>query len=307
MKKCFLLSFSMLLFFSGFCQNTTMALWPDDIPNSQESEETEVLEKSDVLNISKVQEPNISVYLPSKRQATGEAFVICPGGGYARLAFDWEGIDVAKFLNSKGIAAIVLKYRLPDSKSIKVSYEAPLQDAQRAIRLVRFHSEEWNIDKNKIGVIGFSAGGHLASTLGTQFDRENSFTGDSIDTINARPDFMALIYPVVSMKSGITHTGSRNSLLGENPDEKLVEEFSGELQVTNNTPPTFIVHSTDDMVVPVDNSLLFYKALKEKEIHSEMHIYPEGGHGYSLAVGRGYIQSWTDRFSDWLTNLNNNN
>jgi len=308
MKNIFTLGFILLaLHLPCFGQQENLALWPNTIPNSQKSNEKEILNKTEITWSSNVQGPAISVYLPSKRNATGQAVVICPGGGYEALAYDWEGTDIAKWLNTKGIAGIVLKYRLPNSKSVNVNHKAPLQDAQRALRLVRFHAKDWNIDKNKVGIIGFSAGGHLASTLGTHFNHEDPFKKDAIDTLSARPDFMALIYPVITMKAKLTHQGSRNALLGEHPSESLVEEFSNELQVKSNTPPTFIVHATDDKVVPVENSLLFYKALKEKNIAAELHIYPKGGHGFSLALKKGNLHSWTKLFGGWLKNLNENN
>ena len=308
MKKYWLLGLLInMMILNVFSQDKKLSLWPNVIPNSQKSNEKEVLDSNKILWITKVQEPDITVYLPSNQQATGQAVVICPGGGYEGLAYDWEGTDIAKWLNSKGIAGIVLKYRLPNSKSVKVSYEAPLQDAQRAMKLVRFHAKEWNIDPGKVGIMGFSAGGHLAANLTTHFDFEGSLEKDSIDSLSARPDFTVLIYPVITMKKGITHQGSKNSLLGENPSEALVKEFSNELHVQPNTPPTFMVHATDDDVVPVENSLLFYKALKEKNISAELHIYPKGGHGFSLALGKGYLQSWTDRLYDWLQNLNDAN
>jgi len=305
MKKYWLLGLMInMVILNIFSQDKKLSLWPNAIPNSQKSNEKEVDDSNDILWVTKVQDPDITVYLPSKQQATGQAVVICPGGGYEGLAYDWEGTDIAKWLNSKGIAGIVLKYRLPNSKSVKVSYKAPLQDAQRAMRLVRFHAKEWNIDPDKVGIMGFSAGGHLAANLTTHFDHEDSFEKDPIDSLSARPDFAVLIYPVITMKKGITHQGSKNSLLGEDPSEALVKEFSNELNVQSNTPPTFMVHATDDDVVPVENSLLFYKALNEKNISAELHIYPEGGHGFSLALGKGYLQSWTDRLYDWLKNLN---
>ena len=303
MKK-HLLIFSMCITMgSVFSQNEIVPLWDNEIPNSQKSDEVEIIEKKEITRISKVQVPTIEVYLPAERSNTGKAVVICPGGGYHFLSYDWEGTDIAKWLNSKGIAAFVLKYRLPNSESIKVSYEAPLQDVQRAMRLVRFHAEKWGVKVDEVGVFGFSAGGHLASSLGTQFDSPNNFKETEIDLISARPDFMALIYPVVTMKNDFVHKGSREALLGKNPSYELIEKFSNGLQVTKNTPPTFLVHSGDDQAVPVENSLHFYKALKDNDVKAEMHIYPSGGHGYSLAIGRGHLQTWTDRLYDWLQSL----
>jgi len=238
--------------------------------------------------------------------ATGMGVIICPGGGYGVLAYDWEGADIAKLLNSRGIAAFVLKYRLPQSQSVIVSHKAPIQDAIRAMQFVRFNAEKWNVDLNKIGVVGFSAGGHLASTLGTHFNDRLQNTNDEIDKLNARPDFMALIYPVISMKDGITHSGSRNNLLGKSPSKELVEYYSNELQVTKETPPTFLIHSSNDKVVPVENSILMYQALLQENIPTEMHIFPEGGHGYSLAINKNYINAWPELFITWLNNLDLN-
>ncbi|GAA4893899.1 alpha/beta hydrolase [Flaviramulus aquimarinus] len=296
----FCLFFTMI---NSFAQKEIIPLWDGDIPNAQKTEEQEVIENGDIIKISLVQNPTLEVFLPAEPSATGQAVIICPGGGYHYLSYDWEGTDIAKWFNSKGITAFVLKYRLPNSKSIKVSYKAPLQDAQRAIRIIRSQSKKWNINQNKIGIIGFSAGGHLASTLGTQFDRPNTFKEQPLDMISARPDFMALIYPVVTMQEDYTHKGSQESLLGDNTTDILKTQYSNELHITKSTPPTFLVHSTDDKSVPVENSLNLYKALKDNDVKVEMHIYPTGGHGYALAIDKGYLQSWTDRLEDWLANL----
>ncbi|MGX1929616.1 alpha/beta hydrolase [Flagellimonas sp. 2504JD4-2] len=287
----------------SYGQGEIMPLWPNGIPNQRETNEKETQNIDDILWIENVQEPTLEIYLPAKRNATGKAMIICPGGGYQGLAYDWEGADVAKWLNSIGIAAFALKYRLPGSKSLIEKNKAPLQDAQRAIRLVRHHAKKWNIDENQIGIMGFSAGGHLASTLGTHYDTKNAFKPDEIDQLSARPDFMILVYPVITMDGKYTHMGSRENLIGKNAKEELVAEYSNELHIDENTPPTFLVHSTDDEAVPVENSLLFYQSLKKNKVYSEMHIYPEGGHGYGLAVGQGYLQTWTDRLADWLDNL----
>lgn len=288
---------------SAFCQDIELPLWPDGVPNSIATDEHEIREKGEILLVRNVQEPSISVYLPAKRHATGQAVVVCPGGGYNVLAYDWEGVDVARWFNSKGIAALVLKYRLPVSASVVVKHEAPLQDAQRAIRLVRFHAEDWNIKDNQIGIMGFSAGGHLASTLGTKFNHHTLPQADRIDSLSSRPDFMILVYPVISFREEFTHTGSRNALLGDQDSPRLRDFYSGELHAGPQTPPAFIVHSGDDAGVPVENSLYFYQTLKKNGVKAEMHIYPEGGHGYSLAIGRGHLQTWTDRLYDWLKYL----
>lgn len=303
MKYFILLILLGLVFSSGFCQTFKIPLWPDEVPNSRKTDEKEIHDHSDIIRIRNVQSPEIAVYLPSGRHATGQAVLICPGGGYHILAYDAEGVDVAKWFNSKGIAAAVLKYRLPISKSVVISHEAPLQDTQRALRLLRYHADEWNINKDQIGIIGFSAGGHLASTLGTKFDHNTLEPADEIDIISARPDFMILVYPVISFRESFSHQGSKNALLGENPSDELVDFFSNEMHVSSATPPAFIVHSGDDKSVPVENSLSFYQAMVRQGVMAEMHIYPDGGHGYSLAVSKGYLQTWTDRLYDWLSFL----
>tara|TARA_B100000809_G_scaffold266900_1_gene332738 strand:- start:30660 stop:31538 length:879 start_codon:yes stop_codon:yes gene_type:complete len=281
-------------------QSEIIPLWEGEIPNSQESEEKEIYSDRAVYFISQVQVPTLEVFKPGKGQRNGKAVVICPGGGYHGVAYNWEGTDIAKWFNAKGVTAFVLKYRMPNSGSVKVSYEAPRQDAQRALRYVRYNADAYGIDKDQIGVMGFSAGGHLASTLGTQYDMKNNFKETELDIVSARPDFMILVYPVVTMKEDYTHKGSKNALLGKNPSQKLIEQYSNELQVTKNTPPTFIVHAADDKAVPVENSLQFYKSLNDHGVAAEMHLYPYGGHGFSLAIGKGRLQSWVDRLADWL-------
>lgn len=303
-KLFYCLSLFLLLHTLCFGQNITIPLWEKHIPNYQQSDEIEIRDTTNAVRISYVQNPDIAVFLPSKGNATGQAVVICPGGGYRILAYDKEGTDIAKWLNSKGIAGIVLKYRLPVSKSNIINHKSPLLDARRAIRLARYHAKEWNIKKDKIGIMGFSAGGHLASTAGTHFDIGDANAIDPVDSMSSRPDFMILIYPVITLNKKFTHQGSRTALLGENPDPELVKYYSNELQVKQDTAPTFIIHAGDDGAVPVENSLLFYHALKDKGITAELHIYPEGGHGFSLAIGKGYLETWPDRCIDWLKSLN---
>lgn len=282
-----------------------LLLWPGgSLPNYQKSGEKESTEITDCIRISLVQEPDIAVYLPSKRCATGEAFVIFPGGSYGVLSYDWEGVQIAKWLNSKGIAGIILKYRLPNSKSNIVSHLSPLLDAKRAIRLVRFHSSEWNIKKDKIGIIGFSAGGHLATSLITRFDEGDTSSPDPIEQLSSRPDYAALIYPVITMAKPYVHENSRNNLIGAEATSDITAQYSGELHVKNNTPSVFIVHAADDDIVAVENSLLIYQALKNKNVPVEMHLYPFGGHGFSLAIGKDYLETWTERFMDWFQALN---
>lgn len=281
-------------------QNAVMPLWPDRIPNYQQTNETEQREDTGrLVKISFVQEPDISVYLPAQGIATGQAVVICPGGGYWILAYDWEGTDMAKWLNSKGIAAVVLKYRLPVSKSNIIPYQSPLMDAQRAIRMIRYYADDWHIQPDKVGIMGFSAGGHLASTAGTRFDSGDPEAEDPIEHLSSRPDFMILVYPVIlSYGKG---SGSVKNLLGrDSTDQTLLEYFSNDKQVRADTPPTFLVHANDDPGVPVEHSLAFFKALRRHDIPAEMHVYPAGGHGFALGLNDGHVSSWTNRCIDWL-------
>lgn len=288
---------------TNFAQNTVLPLWPNEIPNAIKTDDKEETVSADIVRISKVQVPQIEIYLPAKKIATGQAVLIFPGGGYGILAYDWEGTDFAKFLNSKGIAGIVVKYRLPNSKWATDKHNVPLQDAQRAMRLTRSKAAEWNINPRDIGIIGFSAGGHLASTLGTHYNKEVYPKEDDTDQLSARPDFMTLAYPVITMGELNTHGGSRKNLLGENPSQKMIDHFSNELQVTADTPPTFLIHATDDIAVPVENSLLFYAALRKHKVPAEMHIYPTGGHGFALGLQDTHLASWTDQWIGWLSAL----
>ncbi|MCA9735361.1 MAG: alpha/beta hydrolase [Deferribacteres bacterium] len=287
-----------------FGQDYTLSLWDENIPNFKNTYESEIREFNKVLSVGNVQNPDITVFLPSAKMATGQAVVICPGGGYGRLAFDREGTDIAKWLNSHGIAGIVLKYRLPNSNNHIVPHKSPLLDAQRAIRLVRHHAVKWNIEADQIGIMGFSAGGHLASTAGTHFDSGNKEAEDPIDKLSCRPDFMILMYPVISMSQPFMHRGSQRNLLGEQPDSALTMYYSNDLQITGETPPTILFHASDDKAVPVENSLVFYRALVEKGVPAEMHIYPTGGHGFCMATGNYYLETWPDRCADWLKSQN---
>ncbi len=285
-------------------QDVVVPLYQGPIPNSNSTVISEKIMKQDITRIGSVQVPDIAVYLPSKRSATGQAVIICPGGGYHYLAYDWEGSDIARYLNSIGVAAMVLKYRLPVYGNVVESYKVPLMDAQRAMRLVRFNAAQWNISPYKIGIMGFSAGGHLASTLGTHFDQGNPAATDSVERMSCRPDFMILTYPVISFADSITHQGSREALIGKDPDGKMTSFYSSELQVTKDTPPAFLVHSGDDQAVPVENSLLMYQALLAQNIPAEMHIFPEGGHGFGLNIGNEQVNSWANSLRLWLTWLN---
>ena len=292
---------------TSYSQDCVLPLYEGTIPNMKSSGGEEIAEKADITRIRNVQSPNIAVYLPSKRFATGQAVVICPGGGYWILAYDLEGTDIARYLNSIGVAGIVLKYRLPTSGNWSEQYKVPLQDAQRAMRLVRHHAAQWNIDAKKIGIMGFSAGGHLASTLGTHFDYGNSSAGDSIEQESCRPDFMVLMYPVISFVDSSVHRGSEEALLGKNPEPSLLTYFSNELQVRDDTPPAFIVHANDDPAVPAENSLLMVKALRAKKIAVELHLVSEGEHGFGLAVHNPHVGAWANDLRLWLGWLNGRN
>ncbi len=303
MNRIVLLSFLATVFINTVnCQNFTMTLYPkDQIPNYRDVGEKEVWDTADIVRVSKVQVPDISVFLPSDKNKTGEAVIICPGGGYHILAYAWEGSDIAKFWNSKGVTAIVLKYRLPTSEAQIEPYKSPLMDAQRAMRLVRYHAEDWGIDPAKIGIMGFSAGGHLASSLSTHYDQGDPNSPDPVDRISCRPDFSILMYPVITFTGDFQHSGSRMALVGE--DKELMEYFSSELQVTEDTPPALLVHASDDGAVPVENSIVYYQALIRHGVSAEMHIYPHGGHGFSLAIGKGHLSGWPERAYEWLHSL----
>jgi acetyl esterase/lipase len=281
-------------------QNMIVPLWEGDPPNYRETGEVTIWDTADIVRVRNVQKPDIAVFLPSKKNATGEAVVICPGGGYGILAYDWEGSDIARWLNSQGIAAFVLKYRLPGSKSNIVPHKSPLMDAQRAMRMVRSNAAAWNIDPGKIGIMGFSAGGHLASTLSTHYDAGDLSNSDPVEQLSCRPDFSILVYPVISFTEEFQHSGSRRNLVGEDADESLVKYYSNELQVNEDTPPAILIHSDDDEAVPVENSIAYYKALRANKVSSELHIYPYGGHGYSLAIGQGHLATWPDRVIQWI-------
>jgi len=281
-------------------QNLTLKLWPEGIPGSiADPSYVEKITTADgrITRCEKVVTPDLTVFLPAPEKANGTAVLICPGGGYGVLAFDHEGNAIVKWLNDNGIAGIILKYRLPSDQIMKDKSVGPLQDAQEAMRAIRRHASEWKIDPKKIGVIGFSAGGHLASTISTHYAEK---VYDVKDNISARPDFSLLIYPVISMDTLITHRGSRNNLLGLKPADDQVRRFSNELQITADTPPAFLVHSSDDNAVPVMNSIGYYKGLQKNKIPVELHIFQKGGHGYGLANEKGTESSWPDLCIKWL-------
>ena len=286
-----------LLFFISaanlFAQDMVLKVWPNGAPNDNGMTEPE--EKYDGVRVRNVSEAEMYIYLPEKEMNTGAAVVICPGGGYRIEAMDHEGFDIAAFLEENGIAGIVLKYRLPYGH-----HEVPSSDARRAIRTVRAHAEEWGIDPDKIGIAGSSAGGHLASTAGTVFDFGNAGSDDPVEHQSCRPDFMLLLYPVITMDEKYTHLGSRENLIGKGHDMKLVRKYSNELNVTKETPPTFLVLADDDKAVVPQNSIGFYSALKKYDVPAEMHIFQYGGHGFGIRKEGRPSDNWPYMFVDWL-------
>jgi acetyl esterase/lipase len=254
-------------------------LWPNGAPGA--------------LGTADEDKPSITPYLA--KSPNGTAVVVCPGGGYGALAMDHEGVQIAKWLNSLGISAFVLKYRLGP----KYHHPAMINDAQRAIRTVRSRAEVLHIQPDRIGIWGFSAGGHLASTAATHFDSGDPNAADPIDRAGSRPDFAILSYPVISLGE-FAHVGSRNNLLGKNPDPKLVEDLSNDLRVTAQTPPTFLFHTTADATVPVENSVRFYLALRKAGVPAELHIFQNGPHGVGLAPTDATLSAWGGLLANWL-------
>lgn len=240
--------------------------------------------------------PTLTLFRPADGTANGAAVVICPGGGYGHLADGHEGREIAAWLNTHGVTAFVLKYRLAP----RYRHPAPLQDAQRAIRMVRTRAGEWGVDPRRIAMMGFSAGGHLASTAGTHFDQGDTNATDVVDRVSCRPDLLILCYPVISLSSPYTHVGSRNNLLGTMPDVKLLDSLANDQQVTPETPPTFLFHTSGDKAVPPENSILFYLALHSKGVPAEMHIYEQGGHGVGLASKDPVVSTWSKRCAAWM-------
>lgn len=293
-KKSFLLPLSVMLMSSVHSQ-TIIPLYKGVIPNSKSCSVVEVT--APLGRVSGVTVPVMYAYLPEKPDSVKGAVIICPGGGYGRLAIDHEGHEVAKNYNKQGIAAFVLKYRLPiDTACVESTETVALMDAQQAIKIVRDRAAEFNINPNNVGIMGFSAGGHLASSLGTHYsvslipNKENT---------NLRPDFMVLGYPVISFTDSLAHKGSRENMLGKKASKEKIELYSNELQVTANTPPTFLIHAADDKSVKVENSLEFFLALKRNKVAAEIHILQKGGHGFGLH-NKDEPGNWLEWVYVWL-------
>jgi acetyl esterase/lipase len=298
-KNALVLAGIIMMAASTFSQNKVIDIWNGNVPGSIPNPNyKQIVDSAYWIKIRFVTKPTIQVYLAPADKNTGTVVVVCPGGGYYGLSYVGEGIEVAKWLNRLGITAVVLHYRLPDDAIMENKSIAPLQDGQEAMRIVRRNAKKWGADPHKIGIMGFSAGGHIASTVSTHFDEK---VYESQDTTSARPDFSLLVYPVISMDSAITHWGSRESLLGKNPTPEMVKHFSNALQVTAKTPPAFMMHSLDDGTVPVQNSIEYALAMKKHNIPCELHIYECGGHGYGLARwSPGTESTWPDACEKWL-------
>ena len=297
MKSLYLLTIAMLFASSLFAQEKSIPLYPNGVPNSKPTPAT-YIEQTGKDWLSHVSIPTITPYLPEKGKATGTAIIIFPGGGYAGEAFDHEGIAVAKEFNKIGVTAFVVKYRLPSDSIMVDKTIGPLQDAQRSVQIVRQQAAQWGVNPAKIGIIGFSAGGHLASTLLTHYSKAVIANADNI---SLRPDFVLLLYPVVTF-GPYAHEGTKDNLLGKNPPQDQLDLYSNEKQVTADTPPTFLVHAGDDNVVPVQNSLMLYDALLQNKVKTEMHIFQAGGHGFGLINSKS-----KDRWFDWAANWLNEN
>ena len=292
MYKQKLLLLLLVLFFNQLFAQQTIPLYSGKIPNSLPTVNEEYTPDQNVY--FKVTQPSLDIYLPKQELANGTAIIIYPGGSYSGVWMKKQGTDVAKKLNESGITAFVLKYRIPDDKTMKDKSIGPLQDAQQAIKMVREHAKEWNIDAGKIGIMGFSAGGHLAATAGTHFNR--SFIDNPRNT-SLRPDFMILVYPVISFIDSITHKDSKANLIGKHPQDSLVHYYSNEFQVNTQTPPSFIIHGENDNIVSVKNSINFYQSLVRFSIPSGMHIFPKGEHGFFLEPAHS---NWFRYTLDWM-------
>jgi acetyl esterase/lipase len=269
-------------------------LYSGNIPNAKNSVVKEAKGISSDGVIRKVTTPTLEVYLPDRTRSNGTAIIICPGGSYKVLVYQGEGIAIAKEFVKRGVAAFVLKYRLPNDSILIDKKIGPLQDALQAIKLVRENAHKWGIDVNKVGVIGFSAGGHLASSLATHYS-ERLIENNS--KINLRPDFQILIYPVISMQDSLTHFESRTNLLGKNPAKGIIDHFSNESMIDTNTPPAYIIHAADDKVVDVDNSIAYFEGLRHHKVPVELHIYPEGDHGFIFKRA-----GWMQPLFEWMKN-----
>jgi acetyl esterase/lipase len=269
-------------------------LWPEGVPGAKAIGE----ERSEPGGrISNVSEPTLTIFAPAVDRPNGTAVIIAPGGGYGMLSTEREGVQYANWLSNLGVTSFVLKYRMKE-----FGHPAPLQDVLRAVRLVRSRAAEFKINPARIGVMGSSAGGHLAASAGTLFDHAAGQTGAALDATSARPDFLILMYPVITMDDPHAHAGSRKNLLGDNPTPELLQLASMEKQVTAATPPTLLIHTQEDQSVPVENSILFYQALTKAKVPAEMYLFEHGSHGMGMKAEFGTASDWPARAAEWLRN-----
>ncbi len=302
MTKLITTIFLLMSFNTLLKSQQVIPLYEGKIPNAKPCNETDhefidtSWDKNGILTVDKITKPTLTIYEAPNEKRTSAAVVICPGGGYSILAAGHEGTDVAKAFNNAGITAFVVRYRLPKDECMTNKSFVPLMDAQQALYIARKNAKQYGIDSNKIGIMGFSAGGHLASTVGTHF---NQPVRKELAGANLRPDFMLLIYPVISFNDSIGHRGSRDNLIGKNPDKNLVHLFSNEKQVTAQTPPTFLVHASDDDGVNPENSIRFYEALLKNKVPAEMHLYEHGGHGFGLH-NKTTEENWFQTCINWM-------
>jgi len=271
---------------------TVIPIWPEGVPGAKPGGGEERTVDDRVYN---VQHPTLTVFPADPARAVGTAVIMCPGGGYVRLAITKEGNGFARILNDIGVTVFILKYRMAE-----FGHPAPLQDVLRSVRLVRSRAAEFGIDSGRIGVMGASAGGHLAASAATLFDAPEGRTGAALDAVSGRPDFVSLMYPVITMKPPFAHMGSRKALLGAEPPDALVERMSVETQVTAATPPVFMVHTGEDTSVPLENSLLFFQALRKAGVPAELHLFEKGAHGFGTAAGLGPTSDWPARLDAWM-------
>ncbi|HWA24168.1 MAG TPA: alpha/beta hydrolase [Lacunisphaera sp.] len=283
--------------------NLVIPLWPEGVPTAMRADAPAAkgpipAEQSDPEGrIAHISVPRLTVFPAAQDRPTGTAVIICPGGGYARLSHDREGLQYARWLSTLGVTSFILTNRVGD-----FGHPAPLQDVLRAVRIVRSRAAEFKIDPARIGVMGSSAGGHLAASAGTLFDHADGKTGAALDSVNARPDFLILMYPVISMEPGVAHMGSRQQLLGANPDPALVARMSLEQSVTAQTPPTLIIHTQEDGTVPIENSIRFFQALTKAKVPAEFYAFEHGSHGMGMKAGFGTASDWPKRAEEWLRN-----
>lgn len=291
----------LLMHFAVFAQSQVIIpIYADSIPNSIPSPDEEITESDNdgVVRVSNIQKPTLEIFQPKK--PNGTAVLICPGGGYSIVALSHEGQDVARKFNEWGVTAFVLKYRMPNRKWMVSPEKGPLQDVQQSLIIIRQNANKWKINPQKIGIMGFSAGGHLAATGATHF-KESLVPNPQ--HINVRPDFQVLIYPVISFTDSIGHIGSRNNLIGKDPSPEKILEYSGEANVDNETPPCLLIHCAEDDVVSYKNSLVYYEALLKNKVPADLHIYSKGGHGFGTRKMKLPADAWIDVVHDWIKSL----